>query len=113
MHIVPAQFQSQPYQVSPMRTPAQALGGFIGSGFTTATSANERTAPDSILTGSLPTDGRDEWRAAGHDDGISIIIYFRDKPGIEGVDTVFSLHFHGKRTQRRLLKHAAVESERI
>jgi hypothetical protein len=39
MHIVPAQFQSQPHQVSPMRTPAQVLGGFIGSGFTTAASA--------------------------------------------------------------------------
>src|SRR6476660_2072928 len=99
MHIVPTQFQSQPHQVSPMRAPAQVLGGFIGSGFTRATSANERTAPDSILTGSLPTDGRDEWRAVGHDDGVSIITYFRDKSGIEGVDTVFSLHFHWKGAQ--------------
>ena len=36
MRIVPAQFQSQPHQVSPMRTPAQVVGGFNCSGFTTA-----------------------------------------------------------------------------
>jgi hypothetical protein len=58
VHVIPAYLQSQPHQVRPMRAPAQILGGFIGSGFTAATSANERAAPDAILTGSLSADNR-------------------------------------------------------
>jgi hypothetical protein len=88
MHIVPAHLQGKSHQVRPMRAPAQILGGFIGSGFTAATSANERAAPDAILTGSLSADGRDEWRAARHNDGVSILTNFWNKSGIEGMDAV-------------------------
>jgi hypothetical protein len=94
MHLVPVQLYGQPYQVRSMQAPTQRLGGFIGSGLTAATSANERAAPDAILTGSLSADNRDEWRAARHNDGVSILTDFWDKSGIEGLDAVFSFQSH-------------------
>ena len=93
MHVVPAHLQGKPHQVRPMRAPTQILGGLLGRGFSAPASANERAATDEILARPLPADSRDEWRRTGHDDGVSIVTYFRDKAGIEGMDAVFSSHW--------------------
>jgi hypothetical protein len=84
MHVVPAHLQGQPHQVRPMRTPAQIFSSLLSRGFTAATSANERATPDAILTGSLSADGRDEWRTASHDDGVSILTNSGTKPLSKG-----------------------------
>ena len=69
------------------------LSGFVGGSFPAPASANKGAAPNPILTGSLPTYNGDERGATRHDDGASIVTYFRDKAGIEGVDAVLSSHW--------------------
>ena len=92
MHVVPAQLQSQAHQVR--QCGLQLKYSAASSAVAAATSANERATPDAILTGSLSANGRDEWRAASHDDGVSILANLRNKASIEGVDAVFSLQSH-------------------
>jgi Circularly permutated YpsA SLOG family len=76
---VPTQFQTEPQQMSPVRTSAEIFRGLISSGLSAASSTNKGTAPDAILTGARSTDPGDEWRVASHDDGVSTLSYFRDK----------------------------------
>jgi hypothetical protein len=56
-----------------MWAPAQIFSSLLGRRFSAPASANERTAPNAILAGAFPADGRDEWRAASHDDCVSIL----------------------------------------
>jgi hypothetical protein len=57
-----------------MRTASKTLRSLINSGIPATGAADKRAAPDQILAGSLPADGRDERRITRHDNGVAIRI---------------------------------------
>jgi hypothetical protein len=74
-----------------MWAPAQIFSSLLGRGFSAPASADEGTAPNAIFSWASSADSRDQWRAARHNDAVSILTNCWDKSGIESMDTIFSL----------------------
>src|SRR6267142_2394711 len=75
-----------------MRAATQILSSLSNRGLPATAPADERAAPDAILSGPRSADDRDERRIPRHDNCVAIRFSCRHKTGVESVETFVGGH---------------------
>ena len=75
-----------------MRAPTQILSSLVNRGLPATAPADERAAPDAILSDPRSADDRDERRIPRHDNCVAIRFSCRHKTGVESVETLVRGH---------------------
>jgi hypothetical protein len=75
-----------------MRAATQILSSLVNRGLPATAPADERAAPDAILSGPRSADDRDERRIPRHDNCVAIRFSCRHKTGVESVEILVRGH---------------------